>query len=111
MQRLKRSTRNGACLSASPYGLNSTELSWEKLRDNIFLRYSLMPQEIPSTCDGCGKKFSIDHIIGLVMDLHGYATKEWGALGAQDLTPSVISYKPQINSRTVQRGRTMTGVC
>ena len=36
------------------------------------------------------------------MARHENAAKEWGALGAQALVPSVINYKPKINSRTVQ---------
>ena len=70
-----------------------------------------MPQDIPATCDGCGKKLSIEHALscprgGLVIERHDDAAKEWGALGARDLVPSAISYEPKINSRTVQGERT-----
>ena len=58
--RLQRATRNGAWFSAVPHRINSTELSQEKFRDNLRLRYGLMPQDIPTTCDGCGKRFSIE---------------------------------------------------
>ena len=61
--RLHRSTRNAAWLSAIPRRLNGTELSQEEFWDNIRLRYGLMPKEIPTNCDGFGKKFSIDHSI------------------------------------------------
>ena len=54
---LHRATRNGAWLSVVPHRLNGTELSREEFRDNLCLRYGLMPQDIPATCDGCGKKF------------------------------------------------------
>ena len=37
---------------------------------------------------------------------HDDAAKDWGALGYRALTPSSISYKPQINSSTVQGERT-----
>ena len=68
-----------------------------------------MPQEIPSTCDGCGKKFLIGHDLscpkgGLVLARHDDAAKEWGALGARALVPREITYEPKINSRTVQGG-------
>ena len=53
---LRRATRNGAWLSAVPHHLNGTELSREEFQDNIRLRYGMMPQDIPATCDGCGKK-------------------------------------------------------
>ena len=44
-------------------------------RDNLCLIYGLMPQDIPATCDGCGKKFSIEHALscpkgGLVLAFH-----------------------------------------
>ena len=68
-------TRNGAWLSAVPHRLNGTELSWEEFWDNLRLRYGLMPQDIPATCDGCSKKFLIEHALscpkgGLVLARH-----------------------------------------
>ena len=106
---------NGAWLSAVTHRINGTELSWEKFRDNLRLRYGLMPQDIPATFDGCCKRFLIDHALsfpkgGLVLERHDDASKEWSALGARDLVPSYISYKPKINSRTVQGERTGAGV-
>ena len=78
--RLHRATRNGAWLSAVPHRLNGTEMYREELQDNLRLRYGLMPQDIPATCDGCGEKFSIDHALscpkgGLVLARHDDATK------------------------------------
>ena len=108
--RLHRAMRNGAYISAIPDHLNDMELSREEFRDNVSLRYGLMPQDIPVTCDGCGKKFSITCLKGgLVLACHDDATKEWGALGAWALVPSAITYKPKINSRTVQWDRTGAG--
>ena len=60
---LHRATRNGKWLSAVPHCLNGTELSQEEFWDNLRLRYGLMPQDIPATCDGCGKKFLIEHTL------------------------------------------------
>ena len=59
--RLHRETRNGVWLSAVPHRLNVTELSREEFRDNLCLRYGLTPQKFPATCDGCGKRFSIEN--------------------------------------------------
>ena len=86
----------------------------KKFRDNLRLRYGLMPQDIPATCDGCGKKFLIEHALscpkgGLVLARYDAPAKEWGTLGARALVPSAITYKPKINSRTVQRKRTGSG--
>ena len=61
--RLHRATRNGTWLRAIPHRLNDTELSREEFRDNICLIYGLMPQDIPTTCNGCGKSFSIEHAL------------------------------------------------
>ena len=55
--------RNGAWLSDVCHHLNGTELSHEEFRDNLRLIYGLMPQDIPATCDGCGKRFSIEHVL------------------------------------------------
>ena len=112
--RIHRATRNGACLIAVPHRLNGTELYREEFQDNLLLGYGLMPQDIPATCDGCGKKFSIDHSLpcpkgGLVLARHDDAAKEWGALGSRDFVPSSITYKPKINIRTVQGERTWAG--
>ena len=84
---LHRATRDGAWLSDVPHRLNGMELSWEELRDNLHLRDGLMPQDIPATCDGCGKKFLIEYVLsspksGIVLAQHDDSAKEWGALGA-----------------------------
>ena len=73
-----------------------------------------MPQDIPATCDDCGKRFLIEHAlacpkIGLVLARHDDAAKEWGALGARALVPSDITYEPKINSTTVHRERNGSG--
>ena len=62
-KRLHRKMRNRAWLSAVPHRLNGTELSREEFRDNLCLRYGLMPQDIPATCDSCSKKFLIEHAL------------------------------------------------
>ena len=78
--RLHREMSNGAWISAVPHRLNGTELSWEELWDNLRLRYGLMTQGIPKTCNGCGKRFSIEHALscpkgGLVLARHDDASK------------------------------------
>ena len=96
MNRLHMATRNGAWLSDVLYRLNGMDLSWEEFLHNICLRYWLMPQDIPATSDGCGKKFSIQHDLsclkgGLVLARQVDATKEWDTLRDRDLIPSSIS--------------------
>ena len=41
----------------------------------------------------------------LVMARHNDATNKWGALSSLAFNPNYISYKPNINSRTVQGER------
>ena len=112
--RLHKQTRNWAWLSSIPHHLNGTELSREEFWDNLCLRYGLMPQDTPLICDGCGKKFSIEHAlscpkVGLVMARYDDAAKEWSALGYQALVSSAITYKPKINRRRVQVEKTRDG--
>ena len=104
---IHRATRNGAWLSSVPHRINGMELSQEEFRDNLCLRYSLIHQDIPATCDGCAKRFSIKHTlslpkVGLVMARNDDAAKEWASLGDWALIPSAISYEPKIDSRTLQ---------
>ena len=111
---LHRETSNGACLSAIPPLLNGTEFSSEEFQDNLCLRHELMPQDIPATCDSCGKRLLIDHALsfpngGLVLARHNDTAKEWSTLGGRSLIPSSISYEPKIVSRKVQGERTGSG--
>ena len=54
---------NGAWITAIPHCLNGTEFSWEEFQDNIHLRYGIVPLNLPSDCDGCGKKLSAPHTL------------------------------------------------
>ena len=63
---LYRATMNQVWLSAITHSLNGTELSRQEFQDNLRLRYGLMPQDIPVTCNGCGKKFSIENALSFL---------------------------------------------
>ena len=70
-----------------------------------------MPNGIPATCNGCSKKFLIEHDLScqkgsLVIAQHDNAAKEWGALESWALVSSSITYGTKINNRTVQGERT-----
>ena len=84
---LHRATTNRAWISATPNCLNVMDFSREKFRDNICLRYGLMPHYISATCDGCGKKLLIDHTQSfpkgvIILVRHDDAENEWVALGS-----------------------------
>ena len=109
--RLHRSMSNGAWLRSVTHSLNRTELFREEFRDIICLRYRLMPQDIPTICNGCDKKLLIEHALSfpkgsLVFVQNDDAKKEWSNLGSRSLVPSAINYEPKINSRIVQGERT-----
>jgi hypothetical protein len=108
-RRMRRSKETGAWLTLTPNTLNGTELSEEEFRDNLRLRFGLQPLSLPEECDGCSKKFSVDHALsckrgGLVTLRHNDVAAEWHTLCAQALTPSAVSDEPLIFS-----GRDGTG--
>ena len=113
--RLHRATRNGVWIIFIPHFLNGIDFSHEEFRDNIWVGYGLLSLYIYAAWDGWVKKFFIEHARsflrgGLVLYRHRDTAKECGALEAWALTPSAISYKPKINSRTVQGGRIGVGL-
>ena len=61
--RLHRATSNGVWLSTITQRHNGTYLSWEEFRDNILLRYGLMPQDIPATFDGWDNRLLIEQAL------------------------------------------------
>ena len=74
----RRNHRNcaaGAWLSVFPNRLNGTGLSADEWRDNVRLRYNHSPQDMPTACDGCGARMTVEHALscktgGLVHILH-----------------------------------------
>ena len=78
---IRWATENGAWLTAVLHRLNVTELSRKEFQDNFFLRYGIVPLNLPTDCDGCRKKFLVAHTLlcpkgGLVMARHNDAAKE-----------------------------------
>ena len=58
---LRWAMENGTWLTVITQSLNGTELSREEFQDNIFLRYGIVPLNLPTDCDGCGKRFLVPH--------------------------------------------------
>ena len=80
LNRLWQATYNGAYLTAIPKQLNGTELSREEFQYNLLLEYGIVPLNLPTDCDGCGKKFSVTHALscpkgGLVLAWHNNDAK------------------------------------
>ena len=52
---------SGAWLSVLPSIKNNAVLSPQEFRDGVSLRYQKPLMKLPSVCDGCGSRFSVDH--------------------------------------------------
>ncbi len=102
-RRLERIGRTGSWLTATPNKLNGNLLSMEEWRDNARLRYGWRPLGLCDRCDGCGAGFSVEHALGckkggLVGQRHDDVVDESGELASLALTPSRVSYEPEIFS-------------
>ncbi|EJK76637.1 hypothetical protein THAOC_01590 [Thalassiosira oceanica] len=61
--RLVRASNSGTWLSAIPNHLCDNILSAVEFRDNIRLRYGLVPLNLEPICDGCGKRADVEHYL------------------------------------------------
>jgi hypothetical protein len=86
-----------------PSTVNGTELSAQEWRDAFFLRYGRSPGDLPSLCDGCGQKFSVQHALeckkgGNVILRHNEIRDELADLAAKAIIPSAIRNEPLIHT-------------
>ena len=100
----------GMFLTAIPNRLNGTILSAEQWRDNVRLLYNLEPLNMPSKCDGCGAKLTVDHALsckkgGLVHMRHDDIGGEIRWLASCALSHSRVEREPYINSSVGRRAR------
>ena len=113
-RRLKRSSETGLWLTVTPNRFNGTILSSDEFRDSLRLRYGLDPLNLQSECDGCYKRFSVEHAMsckkgGLITIRHDDIKGEWHHLCAQALVPAAVTDKPLIYSgRAVTQGTQQT---
>jgi hypothetical protein len=94
-------SKTGAWLSAIPNRFNGTELSREEFQDNLAICYGLHPRGLPERCDGCNGPFSVEQRLsckkgGFVGQRHDDVCKELAHLCSMALTPSRISFEPEI---------------
>eukprot|EP00957_Ditylum_brightwellii_P145904 11110609-Ditylum_brightwellii.AAC.1 len=59
----ERAKEGGEWLNMMPQYKNNNVLGEGKFRDGLLLRYLWEPQDLPSHCDGCRKKFGICHAL------------------------------------------------
>jgi hypothetical protein len=86
----------GAWLTVLPSMINGTELSAQKFRDKLLIRYARQPLDLPETCDGCGQTNSVGRALdcktgGLIIQRHNEIAKnELTDLCGKALTPSAV---------------------
>lgn len=102
-RRLQRAKDTGIWLSVLPQTLNGTDLSRDEFRDSVRIRLGLPVLALPTTCDGCGKPFSLAHSQvckngGLVTMRHDDLKMEIMSLCAQAFSPGAVRDEPKINT-------------
>jgi len=105
-----RNCHNGYWLTVVPSRLNGTDLSANEFRDNIRLRYNFKPQDMPSRCDGCGAKFTVEHAMsckkgGLVHCRHDTTGDEFRHLAGCALGFNKVEREPRIYGASSSRVR------
>ena len=109
-RQLRRACDTGAWLTAMPDRLNGTELAADEFRDSLRLRLGLSPIGLPTSCDGCNQRFTVEHALsckkgGLITLRHNDVAAEWHHLCGQAFTASAVSDEPLIHtSRAAQAG-------
>jgi hypothetical protein len=100
-KRIERLEKSGSWLSCIPDRFSGNALTCLEFRDNLYLRYGLKITDLPSKCDGCGCRFSVEHglsckIGGLVGTRHDDVRDEWAHLCSLATTASKVSIEPLI---------------
>jgi hypothetical protein len=77
--------------------------SAQDFRDPFLLRCGQSPGDLPSHCDGCGQKFSVQHALefkkgGNAILRHSEIRHELANLAAKAIIPSEIRNEPLIHS-------------
>ena len=107
-RRDKRACKAGIHYSVVPSNLNGTSLSANEWRDNVRLRYNHIPLDMPSHCDGCGAKMTVEHALqckcgGLVHIRHDDVGDEWGHLNGCASSNGRVTREPRIHSSVCRR--------
>ena len=78
-----------------------TTISAAEFQEGLHLRYGLPILNLPKTCDGCLKPFTLEHALqckvgGLITQRHDEVAHQLGELCAQALKPSAVHAEPII---------------
>jgi hypothetical protein len=91
----------GLWLLVIPDCLNGNSLSAKEFRDNLRLRYNLLPLDMPQLCNGCGAPMTVEHALcckvgNLVHIQNDNVTDEWRHLCGCALSFGRVKRKLQI---------------
>ena len=106
--RLVRASNSGAWLSAIPNNLCDNILSKDEWRDNLRLRYGLVPLNLEPICDGCGKRADVEHYLscpvgGLRTMRHDQLGRTFATTAKDALSKSYVYREPRIIPSGEQR--------
>eukprot|EP00957_Ditylum_brightwellii_P164681 12538525-Ditylum_brightwellii.AAC.1 len=101
--KLDRGKETRAWLKVIPNRLNGSELSEEEFRDNLCLRYGMIPLDLRQRCDGYGQHLTVQHALSCS---HGSL---WGELDRTGLYPSAVSHEPKNYSGEAAKGTKASG--
>ena len=90
-------------ISVLPSTVAGTDLSAQEFRDALCMRYGRTPKDLPTHCDGCGSKFTMQHALqckkgGLVIYRHDEVKNELAHLIMTAMSDSAIRDEPLIIS-------------
>jgi hypothetical protein len=106
----------GVWLSALPSTVNGPKLSAQEFRDAISIRYGITPSNLPTQCDGCDARFTLQHALGckksgLVIFRHNKIRDELIHLAGKAFTPSAICGKPLLQGCGAENTKTCRTNC
>ena len=88
-------------INVVPRTANNSVLGKDEFRDMIMLRYQITPKDLPTVCDGCGKKHSLHHALqcikgGLIGGRYDDYRDDLGLVAGQAYSPSSIRDDPRV---------------
>ena len=88
-------------MAAVPLRKDGTVLSALEFRDELALRFQHEPLNLPPSCDGCGQRASLDHVLnchkgGAVIMRHNEIRDALGQLSSIAFEPSAVHSEPLI---------------
>jgi len=106
----ERAKEGGDWLNMMPRYKNNNVLGEGEFRDGLLMRYMSEPSDLPSHCDGCGKKFGLKHALdcktgGLITARHDELRDELCVVGTQAYSPAAIRDEPYVKSGRNRSGQ------